>query len=247
MKIILSPAKKMLPAQPKGQTLTQPHTLAQTKRLLKQLKTYSPWQLEGLMGISANLALETYGMIQALDLEKADFPALFSYQGLQYQHLNAADFNLQDCAFAQEMLRILSAFYGVLRPFDRIGAYRLDFLCKMKPDGKNLYHFWGDTFYQELFAQKETVVNLASQEYAKTILPWLQPNDPWIDCVFLQIRKGKEKTPATSAKMARGELARWAVKNRLTAPEQLREFTWDGYCFDPTRSNPHKYVFLMQP
>ena len=49
--------------------------------------------------------------------------------------------------------------------------------------------------------------------------------------------------PATHAKMARGKMARFIVKNRLTAPEQLSLFEEDGYCFSPELSTSSRYVF----
>ncbi len=42
-------------------------------------------------------------------------------------------------------LRILSGFYGVVRPLDAIKAYRLEMGTKMaNARGKDLYAFWGD-------------------------------------------------------------------------------------------------------
>lgn len=49
--------------------------------------------------------------------------------------------------------------------------------------------------------------------------------------------------PATHAKMARGKMARFIVKKRLTAPEQLSLFEEDGYCFSPELSTSSRYVF----
>lgn len=44
-----------------------------------------------------------------------------------------------------ERVRILSGFYGALRPFDRVVPYRLEMQAKGAPEGfRNLYDF-GET------------------------------------------------------------------------------------------------------
>ena len=44
-------------------------------------------------------------------------------------------------------------------------------------------------------------------------------------------------------RVIRGKMARFIVKNRLTAPEQLSLFEEDGYCFSPKLSTSSRYVF----
>ena len=131
-----------------------------------------------------------------------------------------------------------------MRPLDGIQPYRLEMGCKLQFDGKNLYQFWGDKLYRALFEQGDTVLNLASKEYSKAITPYLQPKDRWITCEFLTYRKGKLATVATSAKMARGQMARFIVQNHITAPENVQAFSWDGYAFAAEQSKEDCYVFV---
>ncbi len=86
-------------------------------------------------------------------------------------------------------------------------------------------------------------MNLASEEYAKTIRRYLRPEDPFLDVEFLTMRNGKLKTIVAWAKMARGQMVRYIVKNRIETPEPLKEFQWDGYRFEPSLSHGKKYVF----
>jgi len=45
------------------------------------------------------------------------------------------------------------------------------------------------------------------------------------------------------AKRARGLMTRYAVLNRLTAPEDLKGFDLDGYAFAPEASDEATWVF----
>ena len=68
-------------------------------------------------------------------------------------------------------LRILSGYYGLLRPFDQILPYRLEMGTKLENEnGNNLYKFWGDKITDVLNEDidgDDIVVNLASDEYFK--------------------------------------------------------------------------------
>ena len=73
----------------------------------------------------------------------------------------------------QEHLRIVSGFYGLLRPLDGIWPYRLELGGKLRFFGQTLYGYWGDAISRALFASAETVVNLSSGEYTKAFTPYL--------------------------------------------------------------------------
>lgn len=243
---ILSPAKNMLPVVREDLPLSRPASLEQTAQLAALFQGYAAWELESLMKINAELAFKAYLDFQSFSPEAPGTAALLTYHGLAFQHLNAHDFSLDDLAFANQYVRILSAFYGLLRPLDGIVPYRLELQCKAKINGKSLYAFWGDRFYRALFAEQQPVINLASLEYSKAISPYLQPSDRWLTCQFLVCRAGKWKALATESKMARGEMVRWIVQNRIQKPEALRDFTWQNYHFAPLRSNNSVYVFTKE-
>ena len=137
----------------------------------------------------------------------------------------------------------------MVRPTDGVSPYRLEMQCRLPLEEGSLYRFWGDTLCRDLFAdaQGQPVIDLASSEYSKAILPHLRPGDRVIQCQFVEARGGKLRTLATSAKMARGQMARWLVQNRIDDPEQLKEFAWDDYHFAPTLSGADTLVFLMEP
>ena len=138
---------------------------------------------------------------------------------------------------------IRDSFYGVLRPLDNILPHRLDFESSFRCCGKTMYEFWGSMLHDAVFQAGAPVINLSSAEYSKAVSRYLRAQDVFITCDFLEFKHGKWCMPATHAKMARGKMARFIVKKRLTAPEQLSLFEEDGYCFSPELSTSSRYVF----
>lgn len=155
----------------------------------------------------------------------------------------------EDLAFAQQHLRMLSGLYGVLRPLDLMQPYRLEMGTKLSnPRGKDLYSFWGDriseSLNQDLQAQgDEILLNLASQEYFGAIRP-AALKARVIEAVFKDRKNGEYKIISFHAKKARGMMARYVIKERLTDSEGLKDFDLGGYRFDAPSSDPNRLVFL---
>lgn len=240
---ILSPAKNIRFAARPDLALTVPMFREQTETLLEQLRGYQPYELESLLKVNPKIALRAFQDFQDFQFGKGS-AAILSYYGLAYQNLNASDFSLEDFSFASKHLRILSAFYGLLRPMDAISPYRLELQSKVKVQGKSLYAFWQDRLCSALFSEDPFVINLASGEYAKAIFPYLRPGNQWISCDFVTLRRGRRITLATEAKMARGQMARAIVKNRWNQPQDLRQFYWEGYEFCEELSSGQRFVFF---
>lgn len=248
MRLILSPAKNMRPIRPQGLSLTVPSFREKTEELLETLRAYSAWELESLMKINPELAMKAFVDFRDFCFDGPGSPALLAYHGLAFRYLDAQSFSKEELLFAQEHVRVLSAFYGALRPLDEIMPYRLEFLCKLKMNGKDLYHYWGDAMYRALFdgLSDRTVVNLCSAEYAKAIEPYLKEGDRFVTCSFLSRGKnGKLQTRATMAKMARGSMVRFAVQNRIDSPEELWAFDWEDHAYCQELSTENNYVFLQ--
>ena len=110
----------------------------------------------------------------------------------------------------------------------------------------SLYDFWGDRLYQALATIPGPIINLASDEYAKTIRPYLQPADQFINVRFAHDVNGKLKTRATYAKMARGEMVRYAATHRITTVEELTHFDSPTYRFDAQLSTTDELVFIAK-
>lgn len=244
MVTVLSPAKRILPPPAAPPFLTQPLFLNQAATIAAEMAHYSPQKLETLLAANQKLALEAYCAYQDFSAQRPGSAALLSFHGLAFDHLGAAAFESEDFLFAQDHLRIFSALYGLLRPADGILPYRLDLAGKVRLNQKNLYAFWGKKVYEALFEEGEQVLHLASAEYGRLFMPYITPANGVVQCLFLTQKKGRLTTVVTDAKAARGEMARMVIKQRLKSPEQVKEFCFGGFCFDPYRSKKELYVFV---
>ena len=247
MRIIISPAKKMNVAPDLIACQGLPVFLEDTKKLMKWVQKLNFEQARKLWGCNEKIAELNYQRFSDMDLERNLTPALISYEGIQYQYMAPEVFSEQEWMYVQEHLRILSGFYGVLKPFDGVTPYRLEMQAKVQlGDIRNLYDFWGDRLYREVSEGDRTIVNLASKEYSKAIEKYLQPEDTFITCVFGEYKDGKVIQKGIQAKMARGEMVRYMAEHCLEDPEQMKDFGRLGYHFCSELSEADKYVFLVQ-
>ena len=182
-----------------------------------------------------------------MDLHNCLTPAVLAYEGIQYQYMAPGVFTDREFDYVQEHLRILSGFYGVLRPFDGVTPYRLEMQAKLRiGEAGDLYAYWGDRLAKHLTAQSNCIINLASREYSLCISKYLPDPIRFITCVFGEEKDGKVIEKGTMCKMARGEMVRYMAQHRITQPEEIRKFDRLGYRFDEARSDAHTYVFVLQ-
>lgn len=183
MKLLISPAKKM---REDGDFLAPrqaPALLERAAVLAEWLRGLDYTALKKLLACNDGIAELNFRRFQEMDLRRPGTPALLSYDGIQYQYMAPHLFTRPQFEYAETHLRILSGFYGVLRPFDGVLPYRLEMGARCStPFCKSLYDFWGDSLYRTLTAGGEdTLLNLASAEYAKAVRPWVTPPVRWID------------------------------------------------------------------
>lgn len=182
-----------------------------------------------------------------MDLRQGLTPALLAYEGIQYTYMAPTVFEEAQLSYVQEHLRILSGFYGVLKPMDGVTPYRLEMQAKASVNGhKNLYDFWGSRLYGEVMDKSRVLINLASKEYSKAVERHLQPKDRYITCVFGELVDGRVVQKGVYAKMARGEMVRYLATTGAKEPEDMQSFSWSGYAFDDTRSTDTTYVFARE-
>ncbi len=248
MKLLISPAKKMRVDGDSLPPRTQPALLEYSRQLLESLRELPFPALKKLLVCSDALALGAYEAFQAMDLSRGETPALLAYEGIQYQYMAPGLFTEEQWEYASQHLRILSGFYGVLRPFDAVSPYRLEMQAKLPTaKGKNLYDFWGSSL-GELLLQEDTVfVNLASEEYAKAVRPLLGERARFVTCVFAEEPEpGRLVEKGVYVKMARGEMVRFAAETGARSPEELCAFDRLGYSFAPSLSEKDTYVFRRE-
>ena len=185
MRIIISPAKKMNMEPDLIASKGVPVYLDDTKKLMKWVQKLDFEHVRKLWGCNEKIAELNFQRFADMNLERNLTPALISYEGIQYQYMAPAVFSDKEWEYVQRHLRILSGFYGVLKPLDGVTPYRLEMQAKAKVDENgNLYEFWGDKLYQEVMDEDRIIINLASKEYSKCIEKYLQPADRFITCIF---------------------------------------------------------------
>lgn len=252
MLMVISPAKTLDFESPLAtQRFTQSTLLEKSQQLIDVARDLSPAQISSLMSISdklAHLNADRFNQWQPpFTLDNAR-QAILAFKGDVYTGLQAETFSDADFDFAQQHLRMLSGLYGVLRPLDLMQPYRLEMGIKLaNPAAKDLYGFWGDLLTQKLneaMAEQgdEVLINLASDEYFKAEKP-KQLNGELIKPVFLDEKNGKFKVISFYAKKARGLMSRYVIQNRLSKPEQLKQFDVDGYFFAADESKGNELVF----
>ena len=252
MLALISPAKTLdyestLPTEQH----TLPRLLDHSQQLIDVAKQLSASQIAQLMSVSEKIAQLN---VPRFNDWQSDFnlsnarQALFAFKGDVYTGLDAYALSEDDLQFAQQHLRMLSGLYGLLRPLDLMMPYRLEMGTKLaNPRGANLYAFWGDTITQLINtdlaeAQSELLVNLASDEYYKSVTE-KNIKAEIIKPVFLDQKNGKYKVISFYAKKARGLMARYIIEHKLERAEDLKSFNTDGYYFDADSSLHGELVF----
>lgn len=252
MLLLLSPAKSLdyaspLPAVP----ASEPLFVSESVRLIRELRGYKPAQIAELMDLSDDLSrlnVARYKAWRRAVPAETSRPAVLAFDGDVYGGLQAREMSVDDLAWMQEHVAILSGLYGVLRPLDRMQPYRLEMKTRLPTErGANLYQFWGPRIAQYLNRRQAgevepVVVNVASQEYFKAVDRKVLKARV-VECVFEETRGGRHQVISFLAKRARGLMARHAVRQRATTVAQLVDFDADGYRLARAASTPERLVF----
>lgn len=253
MLILLSPAKTLDYESPLlVHEATQPRLLDHTSELVSKLQGFKPEEIGRLMQISPKLAklnYDRYQNYQSTTTEKNSRQAILAFTGDVYQGMDLSEWSPDDFDAAQSYIRILSGLYGVLRPLDQIQPHRLEMGTRLKnARGKNLYEFWGSIITEQLNRDlknsgSDFMVNLASNEYFSSVkLEKLEGRV--VTPVFKDETDGVFKTISFYAKKARGMMADFIVRNRITSIEDLKAFNTNGYQLNVETSDNSILTFL---
>lgn len=247
MKIIISPAKKMNIDDDIFEYRSKPVFFEQAEEIMNYMKNLSYDECKTIWKCSDKLAQLNYDRVVNMDLNYRLTPALFSYEGIQYQYMGARVLSRDALEYLQDNLRILSGFYGILKPLDGVVPYRLEMQSKfINYKNKDLYEYWADKIANSLFEETNLIINLASKEYSKCVEKYLKnsPGTKFITCVFGEIKGDKVIEKGTLAKMARGEMVRYLAQNKICDLEGLKRFDKLEYKYSQEKSNENTYVFI---
>ncbi len=255
MLIVVSPAKTLdFETKPKSSIHTNPDFIEDAQELISQLKKFKSEDVIELMGVSekiADLNVERFKQWQKPFTTDNAKQAVLAFKGDVYTGLDAETMKANDFKFAQKHLRILSGLYGLLRPMDLMQPYRLEMGKKLETKrGKNLYQFWGEQITDALNSQlkslkSDVLINLASNEYFKSIKPKLLDAEI-ITPAFKDYKNGDYKMISFFAKKARGMLSRYIIDNRITNAEDIKSFDVDGYTFNSKMTDGNIWTFTRK-
>ncbi len=247
MRIIISPAKKMNVNTDSILWQEFPAFLEDTEKICGKLQTMSYEELKKLWKCNDQIAEQNVERLRHMDLRRTLTPAILAYEGIQYQYMAPSVFTSESLDYVQEHLRILSGFYGILKPLDGVVPYRLEMQAKLKIEGaKDLYAYWGSRLAEHLFAESDCIVNLASKEYSICVSKHLPNHVRMITCVFGEEKDGKIIEKGTMCKMARGEMVRFMAEHQIEDVEAIKAFARLDYRYSEERSDDTTYVFVKE-
>lgn len=250
---IISPAKTMEGVSKiKAPSATTPRFIKEATEIALHMTQFSAEELSNLLKINPKLAAENYLRFQHFHSgEIPSLQAILAYTGVVFKNINPKGFSPEDFLFTQDNLRIASFCYGLLRPLDIIKPYRLEGDIKIPELGdNNMYTYWRDkqtdTLIDDIKQTGNILINLASKD--------IQPAFRWkrvegktrIITPDFRVWKGsKPQTIVIYAKMARGQMVRYIIKNRISNPEELKRFSWEGFSYNEDMSDSDNWVFLQ--
>ena len=209
--------------------VTVPKFETEAVRNALEMSQYSVSELERLLRVNTKIAAEN--RLRFHDFcseENRSMPAVCAYTGAVFKRILPKDFSAEDFRYAQEHLRITSFLYGLLRPLDGIKPYRLEGDVRLpEKGGISMFDYWKplltDYFIEEIKNCGGVLINLASAEM-KDLFDWkrVEQEVRVITPEFQVWKAGQPKTVVIYAKMCRGEMTRFIVKNRLECPEELK-------------------------
>lgn len=247
MKIIIAPAKIMKIDRDSFPIQSKPQFLDKTRILERFLKSRSNEQLKDLWHASENVTKQSILQLENMNLDERLTPAILAFSGIQYQYMAPDLFTRPALDYIQKNLRILSGFYGMLRPFDGVCPYRLELNTKMVGfRDYSLYHFWGSDIAENLFQEDNIVIDLASKQYTRLVKPYLSQGRQLITVDFQELKNDKWKTVGVHAKMARGEMVRYIAEKQIKNPTDLQDFNDFEFQFEPDVSTKDHYVFRTE-
>ncbi len=250
MIILLSPSKGQDFEPTPIDKFSQPVLLSESQKLVDELQQFKPSQIQQLMSVSENLAELNHQRYQDFKLPLslgAAKQAALAFKGDVYAGLDADSLSGDDMTFAQKHLRILSGLYGYLRPLDLILPYRLEMKTRLATaKGENLYQFWDnkitDLINDDLTEENDFVVNLASNEYFKSVKKKLI-NKQILTINFKDTKAGKTRVIGFFAKRARGMMARALIKDRVSNVNDIKGIEFEGYRYNEALSKDNEWVF----
>ena len=214
----------------------------ETQEVIDALASLSLEELASLYKISIERAIEEDQRIQALKSGTAKtYVALRLFDGLMYRNIRRTDWTKEEEAYVQEHLLITSALYGVIPALASIAPHRLDFLMKLKVQGKSLKTFW-KAFYDKALQDEDLIISLLSSEFETVFSKEIQ--NRMVTFKFLEEKNGLLKVHSTISKKARGAFVTALLEKQITKVEEMKQLTFSGFAYQSDLSTEKQLVFV---
>ncbi len=252
MIVLISPAKTMQGVPRSAQSeCGEPRFAEHARCIVEQMMGYSVDELAEVFRISASLANELKRRFAHFLYEMGgELAAVEAYSGVVYRHFVEKDgFSDEQRAYLQCTVRISSLLYGLLRPFDKIRPYRMEGFVRLEGTDERVDRFWRDVQTQTLIDDVQNaggvLVYLASKEEQNAFY-WakVKRTVQVIDIKFLEYKGNKLRQVVVYTKMARGEMVRYMMENSIENPDDLKQFAWNGYKYDPYLSSHNEWIWV---
>ncbi|MDY3006424.1 YaaA family protein [Anaerococcus sp. AGMB00486] len=238
MKIIISPAKRFIQYdREKTEDLIFER---ETRELVEMMRQYSISDLANMFSCNDELAIKAYYDYKEFDFDNLKNPALFSYDGLVFKQFNKEDFN--DLDYLNNHVYIISALYGLCRPFTGISDYRL-YMDSKKLD---MHGFWADKIYKKVYEDEDYIINLASKEYSSLLRKYLKKGQILLTLTFKENRNGKIRSIVSYTKQMRGKMLKYLINEKISDIEDIKKIQIDDYIYDQYNSTKDELIFVRE-
>ena len=226
MIILLSPSKTFSNTKIKGNS--SPIFKSKELELRGRLKSFGLPLIKKHFKLSDKLTDEVFNFYQK---EEENVAAIELYEGVQFKELKHEELNFKD-----NNLYIISALYGLLRPFDNVCKYRLDFNFKALG---NLYNYWRNDIkdYLESKYNNKPIINLASKEF-HTLFKDL---NNVINIEF--VSENNKRISSVLLKQLRGAMARVIINENIKTIDELKELKVKDFTFNAELSSKKVLYF----
>lgn len=251
MQILLANAKIMLEATD-FKAESQPKFQGIADKIAGEMSRMDVNMLAKMLKCNRQIAAET-AYRYAHFKETPQLPALYAYNGQAYKHLRAESLSKDAVTFAQQHLWITCFLYGLLRPLDGIVPYRMEPSVKLeytndKPVGSIWKRYLTDYLIDAVKADDGVLIHLSTAEYEQ-LFDWkrvcrevrvIQP------LFYVQQPDDSLKVQAVWAKSCRGAMTRFILQNRITDPDELITFSYEGFNYSSNYGDSNTPYFVRQ-
>ena len=241
MLILISPAKTFAKQAKCAHRLpaTIPMFVTEARQLVASSLELNPQALKKELLLTAKTLPEAQrNLATFFDEGTPEEQALLNYSGMVFKKLGAGSLTEENWRYAVDHLRMTSFVYGLLRPTDLIRPYRMEGTARLPMlEGERVFDFWRDRltkpFIEAIRAAGGTLLYLASDEM-RGLFHWeeVERSVEVITPTFLtRQRDGSLRQTVIYTKMARGEMAREVLRQRITQPGELHRLTPAGFLY----------------